>query len=270
MKKTVRTLGITAALAVMIPFSAYAATNMGSASDEKIEISAGSGAKSELHEGRGGFGRQKSGVSQEVLDLLKLDKAAFQVKVEAGATLAEIAAEQGVTRDNLKSVMTEAFNKKQEEQKAEFTTNLDKVLDAELQSAVKGGRDGGFRRVQDFTAAAGLLGLTVDEVKEQLRANKSLADLAEEKGVDVQKLVDAQIAATTASINQAVADGKLTQEQADKKLANVAEQAEKAVNGKGIDRGHPGGGGGKDRGFGGQKPAESEAAEASPTPSSAT
>jgi hypothetical protein len=98
-----------------------------------------------------------------------------------------------------------------------------------------------------------VLGLSADEVKAQLKAGKSLADLATEKGVDVQKLIDAQTAAITASINEALAAGKLTQEQADKQLVNAADRAEKIVNGKGFgDGGHPGG---KGRGAKGEKPA---------------
>ncbi|WP_373229265.1 hypothetical protein [Cohnella sp.] len=261
MKNKVRTLGITAVLAVMIPLSAYAATVTGNTSEDKTELSATSG----VYEGRGGFGKHKGFVSQEVLDLLKLDKAAFQVKVEAGSTLAEIAEEQGVSRDSLKKVMTDTFNTKQAEQKADFTANLDKVLDSDLKATLKAGRGGSFLAAKDFTEAAKLLGLTVDEVKEQLSADKSLADLAEEKGVDVQKLIDAQKAVITASINQAVTDGKLTQEQAETQLAKVTELAERVVNGKGLGKGHHHRGG-IGRGFGGEKPAETEAAE----PSAAT
>lgn len=265
MKNKVRTIGITAALAVMIPFSAYAATTItGNTSEDKTESSAIS-TTSGVYEGRGGFGKHKGFVSQEVLDLLKLDKAAFQVKVEAGSTLAEIAEEQGVSRDSLKKVMTDTFNTKQAEQKADFTANLDKVLDSDLKATLKVGRGGGFLAAMDFTEAAKLLGLTVDEVKVQLGAGKSLADLAVEKSVDVQKLIDAQKAVITASINQAVTDGKLTQEQADKQLANVTELAERVVNGKGLGKGqhHRGGMG---RGFGGGMPAETVPAE----PSAAT
>jgi hypothetical protein len=256
MKNTARTLGITAALAVMIPLTAYAATTTGNSSSatEKTDPSAWS-AKGVSFEDHGGFGHKENIVSQEVLDLLKLDKAAFDAKIKAGSTLAKIAEEQGISRDSLKSAITAAFNKKLEEQKQEFSTNLDKIIDSDLQANKIEGRDGGFRVGLDVTEAAKVLGLSADQVKEQLSADKSLADLAKEKGVDVQKLIDAQIASLTSNINQAVKDGKLTQAQADKQLADVANIADKMVNGQGLGKGQHHGGG-KGRGFNGEKPSE--------------
>ncbi len=72
-------------------------------------------------------------------------------------------------------------------------------------------------------AAADALGMTVDEMTTQLWGGKTLADLAEEKGValaDVQAAVQAavkaaQISALETAIDQAVADGTITQENAD-------------------------------------------------------
>jgi len=265
MRNSVRTLGITAALAVMIPLSAYAATTTGTTeknTEGKASVASEWSAKGGALGDRGGFKRGGEIVSQEVLDLLKLDQAAFKEKVKAGSTLAEIAEAQGVSRDRLKSVMTEAFNKKLEERKQSFSDNLDKMIDSEWKADKQDVRGGGFHVSQDFTAIASVLGLSADEVKAQLKAGKSLADLAEGKGVDVQKLIDAQAAAITQSINQAVTDGKLTQEQADKQLADVAKIAERIVNGKGFGEGrHHGKGFGG--GFGGERPSNADSAESS-------
>ncbi|MCD9020809.1 hypothetical protein [Cohnella silvisoli] len=258
MKNKVRTLGITAAIAVMIPLTAYAATTSSDSTTGNKAVSAVS-VKGDALDDRGGFGRQKQFVSQEVLDLLKLDKAAFNEKIKAGMTLAKIAEGQGVSRDSLKKAMTDSFNKKLEERKKDFADNLDKMIDSDLQVDIRGG---GFRAPLDFSAAAKVLGLSADQVKEQLSAGKSLADLATDKGVDVQKLIDAEKTALTSSINQAVKDGKLTQTEADKQLKDVANIAEKIVNGKGFGEGHRHGGG-HGRGFGGEKPSDAEAAEPS-------
>lgn len=68
-------------------------------------------------------------------------------------------------------------------------------------------------------AAAEALGMTTDELSNQLWAGKSLADLAEEAGVDLQTLRDAveaaQVEASRAAIEQAVEDGDLTRDHAD-------------------------------------------------------
>lgn len=68
-------------------------------------------------------------------------------------------------------------------------------------------------------AIAEALGLTVDELEAELESGKSLADLAEAQGVDLQSLYDAAAAARDASrledIQERVASGDLTQDEAD-------------------------------------------------------
>jgi len=232
MKKSVKALGITAALAVMIPYSAYAATT--------DEATGKSDAKTEAADlfkvgGRGGIGSGIGGsfVGEEILSLLNLDKDSYLDKVKAGATLAEIAEEQGVSRESLKTALTEAHDQRLEERKKTFAENLDGLIDSELQAGKQGGKGGpAIGAAKDLTAAAATLGLTEEELREQLKGGKSLGDLAEEKGVDVQKLIDAQKAAIEAGINERLAEGKLTQEQADERLAKAAETAEKIVNGQ--------------------------------------
>lgn len=69
------------------------------------------------------------------------------------------------------------------------------------------------------TAIADALGLTLEELQDQLWAGESLADLAEEAGVEIAALRDAaetaQQAQHTAQIAAAVEAGDITQEQAD-------------------------------------------------------
>ena len=83
-------------------------------------------------------------------------------------------------------------------------------------SGVFGLRDGGAE-----TAIAEKLGLTTDQLHEQLRAGKSLTDLATEKGVSADDLKAVATAAHKAHLDQAVADGKLTQAQADAMLERM-------------------------------------------------
>lgn len=70
-----------------------------------------------------------------------------------------------------------------------------------------------------FDTTAETLGLTPEQLFAELRAGKSLADIAETQGVDVQIVYDALGAARVetmkAAIQQAVEDGRLSQEQAD-------------------------------------------------------
>ena len=78
---------------------------------------------------------------------------------------------------------------------------------------------GGFHSEAGLEAAAAALGMTVDELRTQLWAGESLADLADEAGVDLQVVQDAVTAANEAAtrdaIAQAVDDGTITQAHAD-------------------------------------------------------
>ncbi|TVY01189.1 hypothetical protein [Cohnella terricola] len=259
MKNTVRTLGITAALAVMIPLSAYAAATSGISSgnaDAKTEaVDRVFKGGDRMH--RGGFEfRGGAIVGDDVLKLLKLDKETYKEKLDAGLTLAQIAEEQGVSRESLKSAMTESYNKKLEEQKQKFADNLDSLIDSKPQADKRGGFMAGGK---GLTAVADTLGLTEEELMKQLKAGKTLADLAADKGVDVQKLIDAQKAAIESDLNVAVQAGTLTQEQADKRLGDVEKMAQDFVNGKGF-------GFGGERHHGGFKAPRIDGAKPSATP----
>jgi hypothetical protein len=236
MKKTVKAIGITTALAVMIPLSAYAAaTNSGttgSTGQTKSAVTETIGKQE--HFAKGGF----RFAQQDILTLLKLDAKTLKEKLAAGQTLAQVAEAQGVSRDALKQALTDSFNKKLEEQKKVFSDKLDGMIDTKGSAFT--GKERGFKAfgLRDLSAAAKVLGLTNAELKTALAADKSLADIAQEKNIDVQKVIDAQKTAITDGINQAVKDGKLTQAEADKRLAEAGTIADKIVNGKGFHRGH--------------------------------
>jgi transposase len=76
-----------------------------------------------------------------------------------------------------------------------------------------------------FDKAAEALGLTPEEFFAELHGGKSLAEIAEAKGVDVQTVYDAmnaaRVEARDQAIQQAVEDGRLTQEQADQMLERL-------------------------------------------------
>jgi len=70
-----------------------------------------------------------------------------------------------------------------------------------------------------------LLGLSPEELREQLREGKSLAEILEEQGVDREELQEAMLAGLTEMLEEKVADGTLTQEQADRILERIEERA---------------------------------------------
>jgi ribosomal protein S20 len=108
-----------------------------------------------------------------------------------------------------------------------------------------GGWMGGFRGCprgnQEWLAEQ--LGMTADELQAELEAGKTIAELAEEKGVDLDA---ARIEAMKERIQQAVEDGTITQEQADWMLQGLEQGFMPGGRGFGF-----GGRGGHFRGFGG-------------------
>jgi len=74
-------------------------------------------------------------------------------------------------------------------------------------------------------AITSLLGMTQDQIYAERSAGKTLSDIAKEKGVTDQQLIDAMLAGRQDAINQAVKDGKLTQAQADWMIARMKAMA---------------------------------------------
>lgn len=236
MNKYVKTFGITAALAVMVPLSAFAATSpttstTGAAATAQVQADG-------MH-GRGGFGGKF--ISDSVLTLLKLDRETLNERLAAGSTLAEIAAEQGVASDDLKAALTSAFKTND---KSQFSANLDNLINTEQLATGREDRRGrGFGHNLD--AAATALNMMEDELKTELQAGKTIAAIADEKGISEDTLIAALETAINAEIDQAVTDGKLTADEAATKKEETAEQAQSIVNGEFMLKGdgsHHGGG----------------------------
>lgn len=122
------------------------------------------------------------------------------------------------------------------------------------------GGPGGHHRGAGLDAAAESLGLTVEELRTELQGGSSIADVAAGQGVDVQVVIDAMVAEVKAHLDEEVASGEHTQEEADTKLAEATERITAMVNGEAPAGGFPGGPGG--HGFGPGGPGELPEADA--------
>ncbi|MBN1135816.1 MAG: hypothetical protein JXM73_04480 [Anaerolineae bacterium] len=83
-----------------------------------------------------------------------------------------------------------------------------------------------------IAVAADKLGMTIGELMTQLKDGRTIADLAQEKGVDLQIIVDALVASCQERLSQAVTDGKITQDQADRMLEKMRDMIEDHLNGE--------------------------------------
>ena len=91
-----------------------------------------------------------------------------------------------------------------------------------------------------LAAAAKALGLSETELMTQLRAGKSLAAVARDKGVAVEKVVDALVAEAQQRLADAVKAGRLTQAQADERLKDLRARVTERVNATKPQRPAPG------------------------------
>lgn len=100
------------------------------------------------------------------------------------------------------------------------------------------GGHGGFGGGLDAVATA--LGLTEDELRTELEAGSTIADVATAHGVDVQTVIDALVAEATTRLTERVTAGDLTQAEADAKLADLTTRITEQVNSVRPERpGHP-------------------------------
>jgi hypothetical protein len=79
-------------------------------------------------------------------------------------------------------------------------------------------------------AISEVLGVTHEELHTALQGGQSIADVAKDKGVDVQKVTDALVAEAKTRLDQAVTNGRLTQAEADTRLAEITTKITELVN----------------------------------------
>ena len=96
-----------------------------------------------------------------------------------------------------------------------------------------GGHHGHGPHGHGLSAAATALGMTAAELRTALEGGQTLAQVAQSKGVSVDTVVNAIVAEIKTKLNEQVAAGRLTQAQADDRLAEATERTKAFVNGEG-------------------------------------
>lgn len=151
--------------------------------------------------------------------------------------LDRLAAALGVTRDQLNAAGKKAAGETIDKQAQDGRLTADQATQRK-QNLEQNGTDGWFGFGKGFDGRGGFegkgprggfpvgnaytqgvakaLGLSVEELPAQLKAGKTVANLATEKNVAADKIKSEVVATVTAAVDQAVKDGKLTAEQATK------------------------------------------------------
>jgi len=183
---------------------------------------------------------------------------AFSPSEESKAVIEDAAGQLGVEPDALSGALKQALKNRidaaveagrlTEAQAAELKKRIDSGDGVPLFGGLRPGghRAGNFGHFGDLEAAAAYLGLTEAELRNEL-ADKTLPEVAKEKGKSVDGLVQVLATAAEKRIDEAVADGRLTEEQATALRSELDDRIEALVNGelRGHGRGfHPGFGSG--------------------------
>lgn len=238
----------------------------------------------ERREGRRARHRARHQLGAEaVTEALGLTGEEVRAGLDEGKTIAELADEQGVSREDLiaslSASITDRIDQAVEDGKldadraAEMLAGVEarvtELIDSDPEDLHRYG-DGRHREQaakfrQSAEEVQDLLGLTAEEMRAALADGQSLADLAEQQGVPIDELTDLLVANATERVDQAVEDGKLDAERAEDLLENLEERIEARINGE-LDgrpgglggRGHHGGHGHGNRGPGGDAGVDGE------------
>jgi len=175
-------------------------------------------------------------------------------KLEGGATIAQVAQQQGVDVQTVITAMVAdaTAHIDQAVQEGRLTADQAGERKANLQDRItrlvdEGGPNGeGRGHGPKLDAAAKALGVSTDELRRQLQGGKTIAQVAEDRNVDEQKVIDAMVKDAEEHLDQAVQDGKLTADQANERKANLQDRITSLVN-NGPQRGRDGGPGGPER-----------------------
>jgi predicted DNA-binding protein (UPF0251 family) len=170
---------------------------------------------------------------------------AFSPSEESKAVIQDAAGQLGVDPDALSDALKQALKNRvdaavdagrlTEAQGAELKERIDSGDGVPLFGALGGGHHVG--HFGDLEAAAAYLGLTEAELREAL-ADRTLAEIAKEKGKSVDGLVQGLVTAAEKKIDEAVAEGRLTQEQATELKAGLESRMQSLVNGEFPGHGH--------------------------------
>ncbi len=89
---------------------------------------------------------------------------------------------------------------------------------------------GGKARAAVVGMASEELGLSRSDLVDELRAGNSIAQVADNQGVDVNDIVSAIVGKVSFGFNRAVENGRMTREQADSRLGNISERLANAMD----------------------------------------
>ncbi|NNF11380.1 MAG: hypothetical protein HKN74_13960 [Acidimicrobiia bacterium] len=235
----------------------------------------------EAFEGRRHRAKHRSGARvDQVAEILGIDDPQEILDaLDAGDTLADVAAANGSSGDALVTELVTGLEEKLADAVADERIDQDRAdeilseatdrittLVNSTQEEIQAAREAAqaerqaereARQVERQELLSDVIGIPFEDIQAALEDGETtLAEVAAEQGVELDELVDGLVAPAAADLAEKVADGTLTQEEADEKLAEITERITERVQTvrsdrpgrghRGHSRGGPGFGGSSD------------------------
>lgn len=194
----------------------------------------------------------KMALLQATERLLGISADELSAQIKQGKSLVEIAQAHNVTADQLKTAILAAFREQlnsavgtgkltqaQADQNYQgFASQVDSIIGGH--GSADSNTDGPNIKGAAFTAVEHLLGISENDLFDQLKAGKSLAQIAQAHNVTVAQLKAVIQPAIRAELDNAVKAGNMTQAQADKTYQDTLSRLDALINNTPEANGTPG------------------------------
>lgn len=193
----------------LIPFAlgavlfVTAGTAMAQTSSSSDTSSTQKPAAMQVHVDHGWHWRGALFQNEELLSLLNMDADTLRQQLLSGKSLTEIASEKGISEQQIVDLFVKQGTQRIDEavKAGKLTQEQADQLKSLLEERIKDGieQKGGFKVKAGIKArfhkgkleeAASVLGMNVEEILSELKSGKSIAQIAEEKGISKQQLID--------------------------------------------------------------------------------
>lgn len=182
----------------------------------------------------------------KLLELLQVNDETLKSELKAGKTLAAIAQDHGVSEAELKNFMVARMTQRLDEGvksgkisaeqavkiKADMEKHVTDIINGKGRLPKANGPRPGHGPF-DNTKLLALLNIDEPTLKNELKAGKTLAAVANEHGVSEAQLKDFLVGQMTERLDEGVKSGKFPTEQAEKMKARLAEHVAAMITGEG-------------------------------------
>jgi hypothetical protein len=182
-----------------------------------------------------GFGGFRGGSLEVAAEALGMDESALREALRGGKTIADVAKETNVDLQTVIDALVADAKDKLQQLEADLPQRMSDFVNKKAPAGpdhFRHGPRGGPFMGAGLDAAATALGMDESALREALRGGKTIADVAKEKNVDLQTVIDALVDVANDKIDQAVADGRISSDRADEMKSHTKDMITAFVNGQ--------------------------------------